>query len=299
MSGGYDDELTRPLEGALEASTSEGASSPAGRPGRVGRPPRRQPRGRGGRLGSLEERLRDVPWWAWLTAFVALFCLVPLVSDSGYVRRVAFDIAIYMLLALGLNVVVGWGGLLDLGFVAFFGVGAYAYALLSSEHYGVHLPTISRSRSDRCDRSRRRLPRGPAVAATDRGLPRDRDPVLPPALPDGDDERRRPLRPQRHGWRERDPERRSAQPLRARAPRRRTTGIFNVAYLYVVLAVFVVVYVALRFVNLSRTGRAWRSLREDPLAAEVMGMPVNALKLMSFAFGAVHRSSHRHARLIA
>ena len=56
--------------------------------------------------------------------------------------------------------------------------------------------------------------------------------------------------------------------------------------MYVVLAVFVVVYVALRFVNLSRTGRAWRSLREDPLAAEVMGMPVNWLKLMSFAFGA-------------
>ena len=63
-------------------------------------------------------------------------------------------------------------------------------------------------------------------------------------------------------------------------------GLFNVAYMYVVLAVFVVVYVALRFVNLSRTGRAWRSLREDPLAAEVMGMPVNSLKLMSFAFGA-------------
>ncbi len=49
---------------------------------------------------------------------------------------------------------------------------------------------------------------------------------------------------------------------------------------------FVVVYVALRFVNLSRTGRAWRSLREDALAAEVMGMPVNWLKLMAFAFGA-------------
>ena len=63
-------------------------------------------------------------------------------------------------------------------------------------------------------------------------------------------------------------------------------GVFSVAYLYVVLAVFVVVYVALRFVNHSRTGRAWRSLREDPLAAEVMGMPVNWLKLMSFAFGA-------------
>jgi ABC-type branched-subunit amino acid transport system permease subunit len=65
-----------------------------------------------------------------------------------------------------------------------------------------------------------------------------------------------------------------------------TGGVFNVAYLYVALGFFVVVYVALRFVNESRTGRAWRSLREDPLAAEVMGMPVNWLKLMSFSFGA-------------
>jgi hypothetical protein len=62
-------------------------------------------------------------------------------------------------------------------------------------------------------------------------------------------------------------------------------GIFNVSYLYVALAVFVVVFIALRFVNESRTGRAWRSLREDSLAAEVMGMPVNWLKLMAFAFG--------------
>ena len=38
--------------------------------------------------------------------------------------------------------------------------------------------------------------------------------------------------------------------------------------------------------NESRTGRAWRSLREDPLAAEMMGMPVNRLKLIAFAFGA-------------
>ena len=46
-------------------------------------------------------------------------------------------------------------------------------------------------------------------------------------------------------------------------------------------AFFAVVFVALHFVNQSRTGRAWRSQREDPLAAEVMGMPVNWLKLMA------------------
>src|SRR4051812_49151526 len=93
----------------------------------------------GGRLGILEARLRVVPWWAWLVLFVALFSLLPLVSSSGYVRRIGFDTVLYMLLALGLNVVVGWGGLLDLGFVAFYGLGAYAYALLDSDHYGIHM----------------------------------------------------------------------------------------------------------------------------------------------------------------
>ena len=42
-----------------------------------------------------------------------------------------------MLLALGLNVVVGWGGLLDLGYVAFYGIGAYAYAMLDSPQFGI------------------------------------------------------------------------------------------------------------------------------------------------------------------
>ena len=62
--------------------------------------------------------------------------------------------------------------------------------------------------------------------------------------------------------------------------------MFAVTYLYIAIAFFAVVYVALHFVNHSRTGRAWRSLREDSLAAEAMGMPVNLLKLMAFSFGA-------------
>jgi ABC-type branched-subunit amino acid transport system permease subunit len=63
-------------------------------------------------------------------------------------------------------------------------------------------------------------------------------------------------------------------------------GAFAVGYLYAGLVMFTIVYVALHFVNDSRTGRAWRSLREDALAAEAMGMPVNLLKLMAFSFGA-------------
>src|SRR5205085_10352099 len=80
---------------------------------------------------------------AWLALFSATACLLPVVSSSGYVRQVAFDTTIYVMLALGLNIVVGWAGLLDLGYVAFFGVGAYGYALLDSPQLGVHLPTIA------------------------------------------------------------------------------------------------------------------------------------------------------------
>ena len=68
--------------------------------------------------------------------------MLPVFSSSGYVRLIGFNTVLYMLLALGLNVVVGWGGLLDLGYVAFYGIGAYAYALLDSDHYGIHLWSI-------------------------------------------------------------------------------------------------------------------------------------------------------------
>ena len=233
------------------------------------------------RFEPLEQRLRRVPWWAWLTLFVALFCLFPLVSSSGYVRLVAFSTVLYMLLAVGLNVVVGWAGLLDLGFVAFYGIGAYAYALLDSPHYGIHLPTLI---------SVPAIVVFGALIGLFLGLPSWRltgdylaivtlfflqlfqtvttnwqhvtgGPfgilnVDPFGLPGG-----HKLATQHN-------------------------GVFAVSYLYVALGIFVVVFVALRLLNRSRTGRAWRSLREDPLAAEAMGMPVNWLKLMAFATGA-------------
>ena len=284
--GGYDDELSRPLEGALEATTSEGPTSPAvGRDEWVARHGDNRSR-RGGPLGTIEDRLRRVPWWAWLTLFVAAASLVPVVSDNGYVRRVAFDIAVYMLLALGLNVVVGWGGLLDLGFVAFYGIGAYAYALLSSEHYGIHLPTIVA------------IPTvvligavvGFLVGLPSRRLTGDYLAIVTlfflqlflTVTTNGDDLFGHNVTGGANGLLNVDPFSFFGRALNVSGE----GGVFNVAYLYVALAFFVVVYVLLRFVNLSRTGRAWRSLREDPLAAEVMGMPVNWLKLLSFAFGA-------------
>ena len=62
--------------------------------------------------------------------------------------------------------------------------------------------------------------------------------------------------------------------------------VTNTHYFYLALAIFGLVLSALYLVNESRTGRAWRSLREDPLAAELMSMPVKRMKLLAFAFGA-------------
>ncbi|HET6173282.1 MAG TPA: branched-chain amino acid ABC transporter permease [Gaiellales bacterium] len=241
--------------------------------------------GRGGLAGRIEERLHTVPWWGWMLFFAAAFALLPIVSDSGYIRRVAFDTVIYMLLALGLNVVVGWGGLLDLGYVAFYGIGAYAYALCSSDQIGVHLPTIVT------------IPLVVVIGAVAGflvGLPSRRLvgdylaivtlfflQIFLTVATNGDQLFGHNITGGANGILNIDPLHFFGQTLNVEHG-----GVFAVSYLYVAIVSFVVVYAALHFVNQSRTGRAWRSLREDPLAAEAMGMPVNLLKLMAFSFGA-------------
>jgi len=61
----------------------------------------------------------------------------------------------------------------------------------------------------------------------------------------------------------------------------------NQAYYYLLVVVLVAVMAVLRLLETSRTGRAWRAVREDPLAAAAMTIPVNRVKLMAFAFGAM------------
>jgi ABC-type branched-subunit amino acid transport system permease subunit len=240
---------------------------------------------RAGLIGDAEDRLRRAPWWAWLVLFVAAFALLPVVSGDGYIRRVAFDTTIYMLLALGLNVVVGWGGLLDLGYVAFYGIGAYTYALLNSHQLGVHLPTLVT------------IPIvvvAGAVAGFLVGLPSRRLigdylaivtlfflQIFLTVATNGDQIAGRNITGGANGILNVDPLHLLGHSLVVEHQ-----GVFAVGYLYISIALFAVVYTALHFVNHSRTGRAWRSLREDPLAAEAMGMPVNLLKLMAFSFGA-------------
>jgi branched-chain amino acid transport system permease protein len=61
-----------------------------------------------------------------------------LINDVGL--QLAFNIVFYATLALGLNLVVGFAGLLNLGYIAFFGIGAYTYAILASDQFGLHWP---------------------------------------------------------------------------------------------------------------------------------------------------------------
>ena len=60
-----------------------------------------------------------------------------------YPLRIADNVLIYLILAIGLNMVVGCAGLLDLGFIAFYAIGAYSYAVLASGQFDIHLPFLA------------------------------------------------------------------------------------------------------------------------------------------------------------
>jgi branched-chain amino acid transport system permease protein len=240
---------------------------------------------RPGWLGQVEGRLHRVPWWAWLTLFVAAGALLPAVEASGYVRLIAFQTVIYMVLALGLNLIVGWAGLLDLGYIAYFGVGSYLYAIFESPKFGYHLPTLVIIVAATIVGALVGL----CVGLPSRRLSGDYLAIMTlfflelfeTVATNGNQVFGHDITGGSFGISGVYPLGLFGHDLAVQHG-----GIFAVSYYYVAIVMFVIVYLALRFVNLSRTGRAWRSQREDTLAAEVMGMPVNWLKLLSFATGA-------------
>src|SRR5690554_2116944 len=80
--------------------------------------------------------------WLGIALFGLVLAVLPFVLGTvgqSWVRTLNFAL-LYVMLALGLNVVVGFAGLLDLGYIAFYAVGAYVWALLASPHFGLHLP---------------------------------------------------------------------------------------------------------------------------------------------------------------
>ena len=210
---------------------------------------------------------------------------------------VLFTVAVYMLVALGLNIVVGYAGLLDLGYVAFYAVGAYTVAVLTSEHgnwpylltipmaVGVAMlsglalgaPTL-RVRGDYL--AIVTLGFGEIVRLTlintnwlgaAAGIPRiDRPPSIElfkiPHL----------------NWD-------SGVPLLDLG---QTTvflrfGVVDlIPYYWLALTVIILVLIGDTLIKNSRVGRSWEATREDEDAAELMGVPTFRFKLLAFAMGA-------------
>ncbi len=229
----------------------------------------------------------------WLT-FIALgmmLALLPFVVDFGLGRywvRIMDLALLYVILALGLNIVVGYAGLLDLGYIAFYAVGAYCYALLSSPQFGLHLPFWAV------------LPIGAAVAGLFGvllGAPTLRlrgDYLAIVTLGFGEIIRiflnnlNAPVNitngPQ--GINQIDPVSVFGMSLGT------THQLFGITlsaphqyyYLFLLLTLLVV-FVSMRLQD-SRIGRAWAAIREDEVAAEAMGINVRNIKLLAFAMGA-------------
>jgi len=78
-----------------------------------------------------------------MTAFF-VFCLVliPRILPNAYWQSIFSITGVYVMLSLGLNIVAGFTGLLDLAYIAFFGIGGYTFAFLCSNHFGIHLPFL-------------------------------------------------------------------------------------------------------------------------------------------------------------
>ena len=231
--------------------------------------------------------------WRWITwgAVALLLLALPFITEAvlgrSWVRIIAVAL-LFVMLALGLNIVVGFAGLLDLGYIAFFAVGAYSYALLASPQFAVHWPFMVL------------LPLGAAIAAVFGillGAPTLRlrgDYLAIVTLGLGEIIRvflnnlNRPVNitngPQ--GITLIDPLQIGGFSL---AQSHTVAGltfspVHNYYFVFLVCAALSIA-LSLRLQN-SRIGRAWVAIRDDELAASAMGINTRNVKLLAFAMGA-------------
>ncbi|HTW82927.1 MAG TPA: hypothetical protein VMD91_02525 [Candidatus Sulfotelmatobacter sp.] len=217
----------------------------------------------------MKPQLRNV-----LLAFAAAIVLPFLVRNGAFTNFLA-DAGAFVLLALGLNIVVGFAGLLDLGYAAFFAIGSYAFAMLASPQFGIHLPFwlllflasgIAAVFGILLGAPTLRL-RGDYLAIVTLGFGE----IVPQTFlnlsqwtggPNGIS----PLdQPVLFGYR------------------------FGLNALPYYLMILVLIAAAVWFANnlrASRLGRAWMAIREDELAAAHMGINTTKTKLAAFALGA-------------
>ena len=235
--------------------------------------------------------MRRGKWvWAGIALVGVTLLLLPFaLSQAGTAWvRIANIALLYVLLALGLNIVVGFAGLLDLGYIAFYAVGAYAYALLASPQFGLHLPFWAI------------LPIGAGLAALFGillGAPTLKlrgDYLAIVTLGFGEIVRiflnnlSQPVNITRgpQGIAGVDPVRIAGVDFS------RGDSVFGVLvsgpmkYYYLLLGLMLAIILVNVRLHDSRIGRAWEAIREDEVAARAMGIDTTGMKLLAFAMGA-------------
>ncbi len=236
---------------------------------------------------------------------LVLFVLFPILgSQNAYYLEIAVQIGIYVALALGLNIVVGFVGLLNLGFVAFYAIGAYFWAVFGSPQANAFIGggvfplspnwffpflilsiVVGALTGTVLGLPVLRL-RGDYLAIVTLGFaevvralmnnldkpinltngPRGIAPITKPPL------FFKPL----------------LEYFGLEIADAKTYPLYF--YFLVLLIVFAIVLVTRRLEN-SRIGRAWKAIREDEVAANAMGVPVVRMKLLGFAVGASFASA--------
>ncbi|MBC7763025.1 MAG: branched-chain amino acid ABC transporter permease, partial [Candidatus Saccharibacteria bacterium] len=231
--------------------------------------------------------LRRPQQWAFLLIVVVLAYALPILnppiitSEPGNDWPITcFQMAIYALVAVGLNVVVGYAGLLDLGYVAFFAVGAYTAAMLTSpDSPFLHIPylwtvpvamAVTMFFGVILGIPTLRL-RGDYLAIVTLGfgeIVRILATIIPAMKGQvGFQNVGRPPGVQADG-----------SPLFSNSN--------GTPWYWLTLTVIIVVLLLAGNLERSRVGRAWVAIRQDEDAAEIMGVPVFKYKVWAFAIGA-------------
>ncbi len=221
------------------------------------------------------------PSWVWITIILGFAVVYPQFAGR-YGTDVAINVMLYICLGLGLNVVVGLAGMLDLGYIAFYGVGAYTYALLNVTYglaFWVCLPFAALFA---------------CLAGCLVGYPTLRmrgDYLAIVTLGFGEI-----IRIILNNWMSLTNGPNGIlgiKPIGIFLPVFENGFTFEHIWVkklqffyYFALGLAIFAAIAVRRLNYSRVGRAWESIREDETAAELMGVNTFIYKLLAYAMGA-------------
>lgn len=231
---------------------------------------------------NIKSATTNFPVWGWILGILVFACIYPQFAGR-YGTDVAINVMLYIALGLGLNIVIGLTGMLDLGYIAFYGVGAYTYAVLNTSlglGFWVCLPL---SAITAC------------IAGCIVGYPTLRmrgDYLAIVTLGFGEI-----IRIILNNWMELTNGPNGIlgiKPIGILIPVFENGFTFEhfwvkklQLFYYFALALAVLTAIGVQRLNMSRVGRAWESIREDETAAELMGVDTFMYKLLAYAMGAV------------